>query len=648
MKETSRDDTILLVDDEEGIRRVLGISLADTGYNVLTAANGLEALEIFKKNLPPIILTDIKMPVMNGIELLKAVKLIEPETEVIMITGHGDMDLAIESLKFEATDFITKPIDDEILEISLRRSREKIMMRRQLREYTENLEELVRIQSARLVEAERLAAVDQVVEGLAQALRNIGGDFEGDIRFFNELPCFVSVHGPEMKVMAINQLARDRLGDLVGAASWDIYTGESKNRETCPVGVTFATGRGRRSQETIRFKNGDELPVIVHTAPVKTRDDETALVLEISADITEVKRIQDELRVTQHRYMQLFDEVPCYVSVQNSDYDILAANRRFTEDFGHRQGECCYEVYKQRNEPCPDCPVARTFEDGQTHQAEMVVTARDGRPVNVVIHTAPILDASGNITEVMEVSTDITRIRELQDHLTGLGLLIGSISHGIKGLMTGLDGGIYKIESGLEKENPDGIREGWGMVRLMIERIRNMVMDILYYAKERELQWERVNVRELAQEAAQIIEHKTDRRGIDLVREFAENLGDFEVDAGVVLTALINILENAVDACLADQDKPDHRIRFSAWAEDEEVVFEIDDNGIGMDTETRENLFTLFYSSKGNRGTGLGLYISNKTVRRHGGSIDVESEPGQGTRFTIRIPKNPPETVAEE
>ena len=91
-------ETLLLVDDEEGIRKVLGISLADIGYQVFTAENGEQALRIFQETNPSIVLTDIKMPGMDGIELLQKIKRERPDTEVIMLTGHGDMDLAIKSL----------------------------------------------------------------------------------------------------------------------------------------------------------------------------------------------------------------------------------------------------------------------------------------------------------------------------------------------------------------------------------------------------------------------------------------------------------------------------------------------------------------------------------------------------------------------
>ena len=130
---------------------------------------------------PEIVLTDIKMPGMDGIQLLQRIKAENPDTEVIMITGHGEMDLAIRSLKYEATDFITKPINDEILEIALKRAHERMFHAGQVRDYTENLEQLVQEKPNKLLEAERLAAVGQTVADLAHAIKNIAGGLKGGI-----------------------------------------------------------------------------------------------------------------------------------------------------------------------------------------------------------------------------------------------------------------------------------------------------------------------------------------------------------------------------------------------------------------------------------------------------------------------------------
>lgn len=172
---------ILLVDDEEGICKILSIALQDNGYEVFTACNAEDAMEIFYQKKPPIVLTDIKMPGMDGIELLRRIKRENPETEVIMITGHGDMNLAIKSLKNEATDFVTKPINDDVLEIALKRAKERILMRKQLREYTENLERLVEEKTRKLLDAERMAAMGETLSGLAHAIKNIAGSLKGGV-----------------------------------------------------------------------------------------------------------------------------------------------------------------------------------------------------------------------------------------------------------------------------------------------------------------------------------------------------------------------------------------------------------------------------------------------------------------------------------
>lgn len=173
------NEQVLLVDDEPGILKVLGISLADRGYRVLTAESGEDALHLFHDARPSIVLTDIKMPGIDGIELLKDIKKESPDTEVIMITGHGDLELAIKSLKHDASDFITKPIHDEALDIALKRALEKLSYKKQLREHTENLERLVEEKTRKLLEAERLAAVGQTVAGLAHAIKNITAGLTG-------------------------------------------------------------------------------------------------------------------------------------------------------------------------------------------------------------------------------------------------------------------------------------------------------------------------------------------------------------------------------------------------------------------------------------------------------------------------------------
>ena len=141
---------ILVIDDEEDIVRVLSISLRADGYEVFQAFNGEEGLDVFENEAPDIVLTDIKMPGMNGIKVLQNIKERENDSEVIIITGHGDIDNAIEALKYGASDFINKPVRDEALTIALQRATEKLDIKRKLKEYTGNLEDKVEEATIRL------------------------------------------------------------------------------------------------------------------------------------------------------------------------------------------------------------------------------------------------------------------------------------------------------------------------------------------------------------------------------------------------------------------------------------------------------------------------------------------------------------------
>jgi signal transduction histidine kinase/FixJ family two-component response regulator len=490
---------ILIVDDEEGIRKVLGISLADRGYTVLTAKDGAEALQVFSAEAPGIVLTDIKMPGMDGIELLRRLKQTSPDTEVVVITGHGDIDLAIKSLKYEATDFITKPIEDSELDRALQKSRERIVLREQLRQYTENLEDLLQRKSESL------------------------------------------------------------------AAQYTPASGE-----------------------------------------------------------------------------QLFESLPGYVTVHNADYRITSANRRFQDDFVFepQSGALCYELVRGRSAPCDDCPVARTFQDGKSHQSELSYKTPSGEDCHLFAWTTPLREPGGQVEAVMLMATDISPILDMRDHLSSLGLMIGSVSHSIKGLLTGLDGGVYMLDKGFTKADSDQIGEGLDIVKMMVGRIKNMVLDVLYYAKERELVLSSCPIVDFAEETADVVEARMTAAGITLVRDWAEGVQEktFQVDPEQLRAALVNILDNAVDACRENADQPHPQVTFRVGREKDNVVITIEDSGIGMSEAVQSKIFTLFFSSKATQGTGIGLFITRKIIHQHGGDIEVHSRPGEGTLFRIQIP----------
>ncbi len=176
------DWNVLFIEDEEGIRRVVSISLADAGYQVLTAADGKSGIQICKEESPQIVITDIRMPGMDGIEVLKRIKEAHPDKEVIVVSAFGDVDLAIRALQLDASDFVTKPIEDEALFVALERAKERYTTRKELNDYTALIEEKW------MDTAEDLARTFNFQENLIESSHDgiMGSDKDGKVITFNK------------------------------------------------------------------------------------------------------------------------------------------------------------------------------------------------------------------------------------------------------------------------------------------------------------------------------------------------------------------------------------------------------------------------------------------------------------------------------
>jgi PAS domain S-box-containing protein len=459
--------------------------------------------------------------------------------------------------------------------------------------------------------------------------------------YFNATPCYLTVQNRDFRIVDANQRFRDHFGDFEGRLCYQVYKRRSERCEVCPVARVFADGQSHRSEERVTNLEGRAVSVLVDATPIRDEAGEIVAVMEMSTDVTEIKDLERQLRRSQRRYHLLFDEVPCYISIQDPELNIIECNRAFQQDFGNSLGRKCYEAYKHRTEPCVPCPVQATFDDGEPHTREEVVTSRGGKPQNVLVTAAPMRDRNGKITAVMEMSANITEVRELEDRLTSLGLLIGSVSHGLKGMLNGLTGGMYLVDTGFAKSDEERVRKGWKTVQRNVARIHRMVSDILYYAKDRVPDWESLSAVEIVEAVREMSDARAQDQDVPLIVDLDPDAGMFEADAQAVRALLVNLVENALDACRLDQNKADHRVDMRLRGLPDHVQFEIEDNGLGMDQETQEKAFSLFFSSKGT-GTGLGLFISNRIALAHGGAINLESTPGVGTRFVVTLPRKRP------
>ena len=223
------------------------------------------------------------------------------------------------------------------------------------------------------------------------------------------------------------------------------------------------------------------------------------------------------------------------------------------------------------------------------------------------------------------------------ERLAAVGQTAAIMSHHIKNILQGVRGGSYLVDCGLADENMDQIRNGWRIVERNQDRIYNLVMDMLTFSKERDPKLELISVPDLIDEICDLMQQRLAERDIELVKEIDESLPMTMVDPEGFHRAILNFLVNSIDA-LQDTEKPRITIRCRFESSDESFHLDVEDNGSGIDPVDVPNLFRLFESSKGSAGTGLGLAVSRKVLREHGGEITVESQIGEGTCFHLVWP----------
>ena len=331
---------------------------------------------------------------------------------------------------------------------------------------------------------------------------------------------------------------------------------------------------------------------------------------------------------------QIVDHLPCYISIQDRDLRILFVNENFKRDFGDGTGKLCHTVYKGSPDICPNCPVRKTFLDKRVHTTEETVQLSNGKISQIFIQTSPILDSSGQVTAVIEMATNITRIKLDRKELITLGQSIALLSHGIKNILEGLQGGAYVVDQGFKDGDLELAQKGWGIVNKNIFDITDVVQNILYSSKNRPLKYETVLPGELMEDSVQLFREKAAAMNIQLEQQINPAVPEVRLDAASIRRMLHNLLWNALEACHHDKAKNEHTVIAKLDHFDENhFLFEVADNGIGMDKSTRRSILEEFFSTKGSAGTGLGLAVVDKVVNKHGGRIEVESEPGRGSSF---------------
>jgi two-component system, NtrC family, sensor kinase len=223
------------------------------------------------------------------------------------------------------------------------------------------------------------------------------------------------------------------------------------------------------------------------------------------------------------------------------------------------------------------------------------------------------------------------------ERLAAMGQTIATLSHHVKNILQGIRGGSYLIEEGLKASDFNVVRKGWSIVDKNQEKISNLVMDMLSFSKERQPDMTPTQINDTVGDIVELMQARARDAGVTLAFEPQADIPELMLDPDALHRAILNVVTNAIDAC--EQKSPGEvRVATQYLAEQGLLRLMVADNGEGIQPGDIQKIFNVFESRKGSRGTGLGLPVSQKILREHGGEIRVESTPGAGSQFYLELP----------
>lgn len=217
--------------------------------------------------------------------------------------------------------------------------------------------------------------------------------------------------------------------------------------------------------------------------------------------------------------------------------------------------------------------------------------------------------------------------------LAAIGQAVTAVSHHTKNIIAGLDAGVDVIDDALEKDQYETVKRTWPVLRRGTRRIANFVEDMLAISKPRKPVRAPVDLAEIIQDVEETFWALLASRNVELTVDTDQVAGRASVDDRAIYRCLLNLLINAADAV------PDGvgKIKIAASTHDD-VTIEVSDNGPGVPKNRRKHIFDLFYSTKGSKGTGLGLAVAQKIAQEHKGRIEIDDAPEGGALFRVILP----------
>jgi len=251
-----------------------------------------------------------------------------------------------------------------------------------------------------------------------------------------------------------------------------------------------------------------------------------------------------------------------------------------------------------------------------------------------------LVTAIGRMTGLAVEDARLVATRMKTERLAATGETVAALSHYIKNILQGMRAGADVVDLGLSRQQLGTVDQGWQIVQRNLDKIFSLTMNMLAFSKAREPRLQMAQLNKTVKEAADLCQRRADDKTILLFTDFDDAIPPIPVDADGIHQVVLNLITNAIDAVPKSTGAVNVKTRFDSAAH--KAIISVADNGTGIPRDLIQKILEPFYSTKGQGGTGLGLAVARKIVMEHHGTIEVQSEPGEGSIFTVRLPTDQP------
>ncbi len=632
--------TILVVDDEQHIRTMLQGLIQGENHEVHLAGDGYTALEILKTTDMDVVITDLLLPGMTGVELLKTIRKEFPKIQVVMITGMPTIESATEGLRLGAFDYMSKPVSRDVVLKTIRNAiRVKL-----LNDERERLKEENRRYQERL---------EYLVEERTRSLKKSEQRFQDLLKSLNDIVWAATTTDPAQLLYinpAVEPIFQRTMVEFF--ENPNLWT-ECIHPEDRP---------GVLEQSSKLYKSGtiqNEYRIIRPNGETRWLSDRQSVVFDpeghpiqiggIATDVTDRRLAEEALR----EYEKAVEGTEELIAVVDQHRIYTLANSVYLDDNGsgsetivgsHVRTVMGSQLYDTTIKPCLD----RCFRGERiNHEMEHKFMGRGNRRLEVAYY--PIADSTGRIDRVVIVKKDVTEKKRLQaealqiGHLASLGELAAGIAHEINNPVNG----IISYAEILKDESEEQGRDGEIACRIIKEgdRIATIVSNLLYFARDIEEEYAPVHLGTILEATLSLIGKQISKDGIKLETRLMDELAEIRAKSREIQQVFLNIINNARYALNQKFPgmHPDKVLEISATpievAGAPHVRTMFYDNGTGIPDAIIHKINTPFFSTKPpGQGTGLGLSISHGIVTSHGGKLTFQSHEKEFTRVIVDLP----------